>query len=191
MTSKYGRFLSDRAEEKLIQFTAANGENFDMYLHFAEAQGWKTFTQKSYHNWIFKPRIHRRIVAVREGVASDIRDGMKLEREARVDMLERDVDRIEDLLDGGELSAQETIRLIDQKRKNLEAIAKEAGEWNKPADKNAPDSALGGLFKELLKAKQLATPEEPEELEEPPIEGEFTEMSEREPIMNADGTPYA
>lgn len=143
--------MSAREKEELVDFIAATGENYQRYLEWAEKKGVKPFTQGYLHTWVQRRRI--KVQKSRELHIEHVRQLNSYTRKKRISEYEKDINRINALLDGDShtcshcseihyaISPETIIKLTEQKRRNLESIAKERNEWQRPDD-NSQDNAL-------------------------------------------------
>lgn len=161
------RRISVRAEQDLIQWIAANGQNYDMFLGFWERQGWpgKPFTRGYLKKWCWKK--YDRIQAARAEHKQRILEQTYMNKERRIRLLTESVERIQAALDkmfesaphrcpecGEEhlsLGVAEYLRLEEQLRRTLETLAKEYGEYNRPGDES-PREVSNDLHAQLLAA---------------------------------------
>ena len=149
--------LSYIEEDILLDYIVAHGGSYRLYLLFCEETGVKEdrrYTEATYRNW--QARRRDRILQKREEQKRILREGSLLDRKNRLQMLEADVARIEMAL--ADRAHQEIvdplvdIRLMEQKRKLLESISRERGEFGvKPEDGEAEElrqqnRALGKVF---------------------------------------------
>ncbi len=146
-------YLNSRAKAELVHFIAVNGENYDGYVRFAEKNGWRLFTKRYLHNWVGR---HRAAIRVeRQRHLFDLRKQSLLDRAERLRMLEESAKRLEKRLDvalaGGD--DERAVKLAEQLRKQLEAVAKERGEW---MSKEAGAGQLEGIHESLLANMQRA-----------------------------------
>lgn len=162
-------YLSAREKDELLQFVAATGENYDRYLDLCAKRGWKPFSQKYLHTWIQRRRTKFQIA--RERHREEVRKLSIFDKQRRIEDLEGSVKVINEHLvretiNDHEcsrcgmlhtvLSAEITIKLMEQKRKLLEAIAKERNEWGKESKENSGESARDKLRSGLAKALESA-----------------------------------
>lgn len=157
---------------------AATGENYEKYCEYAASRGWKLFTRKYLHTWVARKRI--KIRAARVEHKEHVRRMSMYDRERRIETLERDMDLINNSLLGGAHECNHCgfthvghppemmLRLMEQKRKTAEAIAKERNEWLKqdsPSTAPATEARdrLKQAFAEILdkakEAKVIAKPD--------------------------------
>lgn len=160
-----------RVQKKhLLTFAAGAGENYAAYLKFCETHSIPTFT-KAY--WpVFVQRNRRTVQAIRQGLIAQIASEAMMDRKARLSLLEDDIARIEDIFSTQleELTVDQVVKLTDQKRKTLEAIAKERSEWmqeEKPVYENPAMLAMQEAQRRLLAVNV-----------EPVVEGEVREVND-------------
>lgn len=158
-----------RVQKKhLLTFAAGAGENYAAYLKFCETHSIPTFT-KAY--WpVFVQRNRRTVQAIRQGLVAQIAAEAMLDRKNRLALLEDHVARIEKIMteQEEELTVDQIVKLTDQQRKHLEAIAKERSEWmteEKPVYENPAMLAMQEAQRRLLAVNV-----------EPIVEGEVREV---------------
>jgi len=137
-------YLSQRAKKELIEWVAANGENYNLYRELCEKRGWTPYTPKYFHTWIYRRK--GKLDLARADHAEEVRKMSVYSRERRVEELEQDVGRINAVIIAFEnekmhicshcellhtTTPDTLIKLSEQKRKLLEAIAKERNEWGR------------------------------------------------------------
>ncbi|MFA5936497.1 MAG: hypothetical protein WC822_01320 [Candidatus Paceibacterota bacterium] len=113
-------------------------------------------------------------------VAKEARMG----RKARIEMLEADAARCEDIIaksgpEGDDsLSVDQLARMMDQKRRTLESIAKEMGEWGTPPEDEGGRGSSNPLIAVAEQYRQLvagqAAQDEKDRAEA--IEGVYSEV---------------
>lgn len=158
-------YLSAREKHELLHFLAATGENYDRYLDYCAQRGWKPFSRKYLHTWIQRRR--GKFQVAREEHKQEVRRLSMWDKQRRIEDLERSVEVINqhlvrETVEDHEctrcgmlhtvLSAAITIKLMEQKRKLLEAIAKERNEWLKEGVAKGGESARDRLRSSLAKA---------------------------------------
>lgn len=129
-------FLTAEAKKALTHYLAINGENFDGYSRFATQNGWRLYSKSTLHNWCQRHRTE--IQLERAQHLFELRKTSLLDRNQRLQMLEATSTTLADRLDIA-LKANDdelVIKLSEQLRKQLQAVATERGEWNQPEDKN-------------------------------------------------------
>lgn len=177
-------YLTEQAKHDLMVWIAANGENYDAYKRYAESRSWPIYTPAYLHNWVNRRRAKVQELRAQQDI--EVRKMSTFDRDKRVATLERGVERIEKRLDeDGEIDPEKEMKLLEQQRKLLQAIAVERNEWNKtPA---GDDDDVGDLRTKMLAAMgELALKIEggrmhtayPPRLPEPIVQGEFTEVEE-------------
>lgn len=157
-------YLSAREKAELVQFIAATGENYDRYLDYCSKRGWKPFSRKYLHTWIQRKR--EKVKVARDQHATEVRKMSTYDKERRIDDLERSVEVINshilvqtvedhDCTRCGSLhsvlSPDMVIKLMEQKRKLLEAIAKERNEWLKDTASKGVESTRDRLDAAITK----------------------------------------
>ena len=153
-------FLSRNEKHDLAKFIAGAGENYDRYVDFATARGWRIFTRYYFFRWTQR---HRRwLIKYREQHVEDLRKLSMYDREKRLQDLEDSVGVINSHLMSvntkysphecstcGMVHEQEgpevAIKLLTAKAKLLEQIAKERNEWMKPTDEIQQHNAGAAL----------------------------------------------
>ena len=110
--------------------------------------------------------------AIRQGLIAQIAAEAMMDRKARLSLLEDDIARIEEIFSTQleELTVDQVVKLTDQKRKTLEAIAKERSEWmqeEKPVYENPAMLAMQEAQRRLLAVNV-----------EPVVEGEVREIDD-------------
>lgn len=143
-------FLTRKAQDELITWLAANGENYRLYCDLAEKRGWKVFSAAYFRRWIQRHRL--RIQGQRAVVQAEAREMTVLSKATRIEKLEAAVDRLEQALDDDELTVEQAIKVEEQLRKTLESIAKERGEFNNTGTEKG--DAAGDLLGKII-AKSL------------------------------------
>lgn len=148
-----------------MRFIAVNGENYRAYTFFADKNGWPLFTQAYLHTWIGRRRV--KIQNIRRAYQIEVRKTSMLDKEARVNYLEEAVRKLDRMIEAASENWDLCLRLLEQQRKHLQAIAQERGEWNaKPEDRDRP-LLLDGIIERM--EKRLSAPDV--------IEGEVTDLS--------------
>ncbi len=160
-------FLTRNEKHDLAKFVAGVGQNYERYCKYAEQRGWTKFTPFYFRRWIqnHQALVKRyRVMHVEEVQRISIYDRIK-----RLEALERSVELIDSHLlmetaDYGPHECSEcgrsheilgpdmAIKLMEQKRKLLEQIAKERNEWMKPSDEVQPDDARTALRAAVMEA---------------------------------------
>lgn len=148
--------LNERQKRLLATYIALNGENYQRYADWARGQGIPLFTPAYLHRWVNKNRPEIRLE--RGVIYERLRMKSQLDRESRLAHLEEDVLRLDHLL--RDADADLSIKLIEQKRKCLQAIAEERGEWRSKDENRASDEVrdliLGRMEQALLEQKSVA-----------------------------------
>lgn len=158
-------YLSAREKHELLEFIAATGENYDRYLDLCEKRGWKPFSKKYLHTWIQRRR--GKVQIAREKHKEEVRKLSMYDKTRRIEELENAVAvlnshmvavQVEDHncnrcgLIHAVASPDTVIRLMEQKRKLLEAIAKERNEWLREGTSNQAESTRDRLREAVAKA---------------------------------------
>lgn len=169
--TKAGSFLSDKERQDLISFVGGTGENYDRYLEWAAKRDVTVYTKAYFHRWVQKWRSAIQDARVKH--IADVRAGAQYTRTKRLETLQNSTERLLAVIQREGLPVDALLKAEEQLRKQLESIAKETGEFNKP-DPNANRTG-GGVMNALVERmmKQLPAP-----AEEPPIEGDFEEIDE-------------
>lgn len=154
-------FLTKAAQRDLMEFVAANGENYEAYRHYAESRGWQLFSPQYLRNWVQRRRAA--VQALREIHKIEVRKKSLLDREARIAYLEDGVRRIASALqsEDGAMTTESVVKLLDQQRKHLQAIAQERGEWGQRAESDDAPGSLEYVMKML--ANRVPALQEPEQ----------------------------
>lgn len=183
--------LSKVEKQELAQYVAGVGENYERYKEYAQARSWYIFTPAYFRRWV---QNHRNMVRkYRAQHQVEVRRLSTLGKEERIQQLELDLDAINTILASdnllphdcdcggihGSAKPADTVRLLEQKRRTLQAIAQERGEWNKASEETPPEkgsSVLGSeVFDSLATEKKGTLDSEQQEIEErsslEPIEG--------------------
>ena len=129
-------FLSRQQQSDLLEHVVNAGEKYDAYLAWCDERGiTERFTEAYFPRWVQK---HRRLLQARRTEHQQVvRAESVYDRAMRVRTLESSMARLEgaamDALANKNLRA--LVMIEEQKRKNMESIAKERGEFNvKPQD---------------------------------------------------------
>jgi len=157
--------ISQAQKRDLLSFVAGAGENFDFYLKFCERFNIPTFSRYYWRTWVQRHRAEVQRLRKEHllAVAAEARFGRKERQEA----LQADIDRLEQILvkqndEEDELTVDQVVKIMDQKRKNMEALAKEMGEWGVMPDTAPPNpagAALGAAAAALLQIEAAAAAE--------------------------------
>lgn len=177
------KFLTTNERRDLIQEIAAKGENYQRYTEWCDRNFIQNrFTPGYLHKWVNKNRIA--IKAARVEHQEEIKKNALADKQLRVGILEQTVLRLQEMrasiLHGGHdcpecdkphIDVDKMLRVEEQLRKTLEAIAKEMGEFNKAPDTSESTSQkLDVILIEMAKKSGLlAAPE-------PPVAGEYREV---------------
>ena len=178
---RWNQKITKVQKKYLLTYVAGAGENYAAYLQFCERHDIPTFSKYYWPNFVQRNR--KTVQAIRVGLIAQVAAEATLDRKARLSLLEDDIARIEKTFAADddeksgfykELTLDQMVKLIDQKRKTLEAIAKERSEWMQPEER-VPDNpaalAMAEAFKRLQSQAML-----PPVVEEVPIEGEVREI---------------
>lgn len=129
-------FLSRQQQSDLLEHVVNAGEKYDAYLKWCEERGiTERFTEAYFPRWVQK---HRRMLQARRTEHQQVvRAESVYDRAMRVRTLEASLNRLE----GAAMVAlanddlRSLVMIEEQKRKHMESIAKERGEFNvKPQD---------------------------------------------------------
>lgn len=166
-----------KEQEAILRNAAGSSEMYDRYVEFSERNwpGRRVWTKHYWYKWVQR---HRDLLnQFREEQRIAIREESMYNRVRRIDDLEAGLQRIDEMMASESwephdcdtcgnlhdcISPTDLAKLLEQKRKLLEAIAKERGEWLKnenDSDKGNDRKAVGTLALELLersKKKQEA-----------------------------------
>lgn len=154
--------LSKNEKDELARFVAGTGENYSRYVTYATERGWYIFTRDYFRRWV---QNHRNLVKKhRAENETRIQQVSMMGKELRVAELESDLQMLNFTLDN-DLSVEHVcepcstdsspvyhtplrpemlLKYLDQKRKLLQAISQERGEWNRPDEskKEVPSEGL-------------------------------------------------
>lgn len=134
-------YLSKREKSELVEFVAAVGENYDRYLEWCEKHSAKPFSRNYFKRWVQRRRYI--IQQIRLKQKDEIRRLSTYNKDRRLEELERvseyllsTIDQMvsHDVCSPTCKPVETLIKLMEQHRKTLEAIAKERGEFNKPEE---------------------------------------------------------
>ncbi len=156
-------YLSANEKKDLIEFVAATGENYSRYLEFCEKRGWRPYSQKYLHTWIQRRRA--KVQEMRATHREEVRRLSIYDRERRIMELERAAEiikaRVIEQTDGEHecpecshmhfTKSDMIVKLLEQQRKILEAIARERNEWQKEDEKKD-----GFTARDKLRAASIA-----------------------------------
>lgn len=171
---RWNQKITKVQKKYLLTYVAGAGENYAAYLQFCERHDIPTFSKYYWPNFVQRNR--KTVQAIRVGLIAQVAAEATLDRKARLSLLEDHVARIEKIMreQEEELTVDQIVKLTDQQRKHLEAIAKERSEWMQPEER-VPDNpaalAMAEAFKRLQSQAML-----PPVVEEVPIEGEVREL---------------
>lgn len=152
------KYLSTTEEDLLIRHVAAHGERYRDFVDWCdekEIPPHRRFTMLSYRKWVQRHR--QTIKDLREKARQETLKTSKFHRASRLKELEDTMVRIGALLDGTlegklPLTVSDIVRLEEQRRKTLEHIAKERGEWLKPPEEDTGGDEYGDpVAREFLK----------------------------------------
>lgn len=125
------RYLTRPEMDSLIEWVAEHGDNYDRYTRWADENhipDEHRFTRAYLSRWIQRRR--RAVQDTRQRHMLDVRAGSLLDRTGRLRKLEEDFARLElaaRLLESSD--PKMLVAVIEQRRKLLESIAKERGEY--------------------------------------------------------------
>lgn len=149
-------FMSQREKSDLIDFIAVTGENYDRYLEWCKQRGIeKVFTKKYLHTWVQRHRPRVKVARIR--VEEEIRRMSMFDKEKRIRELENDIDMVNQLVQKSYDIPEMMVKLLEQKRKLLQAVAQERGEWlrveNKESDGTTSRNAIRARVMEVLEGQ--------------------------------------
>jgi hypothetical protein len=145
-------FYSQKEQDAIIVFLGKSGQNYERYYEFVEANGWRHWSKFYFNKWY--TRHSDKIKIARAIQRESIQKISTFDRPARIDELERTIDQIKLYLRSSgikehvckecnelhnPLKPELFLRMIAQKSKLLEQIAKEKNEWMKEAKVDEPD----------------------------------------------------
>lgn len=177
---RWNQKITESQKKLLIIWAAGAGENWDKYQVFADKNMIPKFASKN--SWAnFVQRNRAKVQAARRELVYQVVQDSTMSRKKRIEMLEADANRCEQIIatsgpEGDDsLSVDQLARMMDQKRRTLESIAKEMGEWGVAPDDEGgrgpsnPLIAIAEQYKQIM-AAQAAEPA--------PVttEGEFREL---------------
>lgn len=142
-------FLSKQQQLDLIEWLAVNSDKrYDLYTEWCARTGAKPFSPNYLRTWT---QNHRELIQkAREQHRREARAESVMARTQRLHALEDSFIRLDELSKSEGLTSVDVVRLEDQKRKTLEAIARERGEWGIKDD--AEDEERKRANQELAKA---------------------------------------
>lgn len=150
-------YLSQAESESLVNWLVAHGGTYPKYAIWCEDNKIATdvrFTPAYFRNWMQRKRAL--IQKTRASHRQAIRDASVMDRAARLTSLEHTLGRLErTIMSTEDLSPDSLVRLEEQKRKTLESIAKERGEFNRAPEEDPaakPAASLGAGFAALYRA---------------------------------------
>jgi len=170
-------YLTDQQKKLLIAHVALNGTQYDKYLQFAKKYGVQPFSYRYLRKWASKYR--SAIEAEKERQLYALRKRSRLDRYSRLHMLETIVEKLEERLQHAIDNGNDdlAIRLSEQLRKQLEAIAKERGEWLKDDNQSAYSEIHVQILENMARAA-ITTGES--------VDGEYTEVDGAEAPVQAE-----
>ncbi|MDE2104987.1 MAG: hypothetical protein KGL39_47555 [Patescibacteria group bacterium] len=141
-------FLTPEEKRSLLDWIGAHGEGYPGYLDWCEREAIpneRRFTKASYGSWVQRRRL--KVQASRANHREESRRQSRMDREARMLALEATFARLDQLTrNSGVDDPDKLVRLEEQKRKTLEAIAKERGEWLSKEQFNQTKPAVDDLM---------------------------------------------
>lgn len=177
-------------EKLLLTYVSTAGENYEKYVAFAQKNLMPVFTKYYWPRWVQKRR--RKVQALRAEITRAVAEEAMLGKSQRILLLENAVGNIQKLLeiegpfgdgvDTGKntLTAEQLVRLYDQQRKHMEAIARERNEWGATAqgeEDGWTNPKQLELFKDVAKQLKEANARKEEEKSANTVEAaEFTEL---------------
>lgn len=175
---KPNQLISTNQKRDLLTYIAGAGETWDVYAEFCTRFKIPMFTKYYFKTWCQRNRTA--LQELRKGHIEAVAKMARMTREYRIKSLEADIERIELILvkqndESEELTTDQLIKFMEQKRKHFEALAKERNEWGRESeedDRSGPKvnilDDLGDRARKLLDAAPI----------EPAVEAEFTVMEE-------------
>lgn len=156
---RWNQKVTNLQKKDLINWAAGAGENYERYLDFCARHDIPVFARGYWRNFVQR---HRRIVqAIRQEHILTVAKEARMGRKARIEMLEADAARCEDIIaksgpEGDDsLSVDQLARMMDQKRRTLESIAKEMGEWGTPPEDEGGRGSSNPLIAVAEQYRQL------------------------------------
>jgi hypothetical protein len=133
-------YLTQAERAELVNWLIEGGKNYDSYLGFCTKFGIpasRQWTKKYFTLWCHR---HRKSLQVQEERRlSVLRRGSSWDREKRLRTLEDTLERLEIaiaiLMKEKPLDVGKLVRAEEQKRRTVEQIAKERGEWDTRGDR--------------------------------------------------------
>lgn len=172
---RWNQKITKSQKKDLLTFAAGAGENYQKYLDFCAKFNIQTFSRGYWRNFVQRNR--RTVQELRAMHIAAVAAEARMDRKARIQLLEDDIARIEGIFRDqfDELTVDQVVKLSDQKRKTLEAIAKERAEWGK--EEQLPAQDKGDWLLEAV-GKNLALAEAREAYEAPAVEAEVREVAD-------------
>lgn len=171
-------------EKLLLTYVSTAGENYEKYVAFAQKNLMPVFTKYYWPRWVQKRR--RKVQALRAEITRAVAEEAMLGKSQRILLLENAVGNIQKLIEkegpDGEntLTVEQIVRLYDQQRKHMEAIARERNEWGATAqgeEDGWTNPKQLELFKDVAKQLKEANARKEEEKSANTVEAaEFTEL---------------
>lgn len=150
-------YLTPREKNELVEYIAASGQSYERYLDWCDRhQVTNRWTEKYFATWVQRRR--RKVQVQREEYREHVRKQSTYDKERRLFELERDLEMINKSLGfAGKAkphicskcqedhlipTPEQILKLIDLKRKHIESISKERGEWMRPesVESNEPNA---------------------------------------------------
>lgn len=154
-------YLSPAEVADLVKHVAEHGSNYEKYQQWAERNGVEQqFTQNSLQNWIQRRR--PQVIAEREKFEEEVRVESTMTRGQRLRMLEETLDRLHNIFMDPEsgVEVEVLVKVAEQERKHMEAIAKDRGEFGKPPpteeemEERMAARGIGSEFDKLFREKK-------------------------------------
>lgn len=156
-------YLSKKDKADLMQFIAMTGENYDRYLEWCQARSARPFSRGYLHNWISRRRVL--INEIRAKQREEIRRQSRYGKDRRLEELEKVAEHLLNTIDQMVIHdvcmptckpVDTLVKLMEQHRKTMEAIAKERGEYNK-LDQQSDDRDTRALIAKREALARLGT----------------------------------
>lgn len=150
----YYSYLSPTQKQSLIDWIGSCGEGYERFLEWCDRESIpeeKRYTRASYQSWVQRRRTS--VQSARSRHRDETRRKSRMDREARMIALEDAFQRLDTLTRSGEIEdSDRLLRLEEQKRKILEAIAKERGEWGakQQGEKDDHEQGLDDLLSRMV-----------------------------------------
>ncbi len=153
-------FYSVTEEDLLVRHIAAHGERYRDYIDWCNTHDipeHRRLKETSFPRWVQRRRMM--VKNIREQARQEIIKTSNFPRAKRIQELEGTIERLNDMLEMEQLTASDLIRIEEQRRKTLEQIAKERGEWLKPPEDDEdkdPIDATKQMFIKFFESERQA-----------------------------------